>query len=76
MSRARLAIFAIAIGYILNPINCSMVVTAYRVLTNTFGVRCAHMCSMVINFMAATAAVLSLGVSACFLRDRDSLGNP
>lgn len=55
-----LAIVAIAIGYILNPINGSLVMTAYPHLAQTFDVPYAHMSAMVMYFMAATAATQPL----------------
>ncbi|MCK9563396.1 MAG: MFS transporter [Bacteroidales bacterium] len=50
-----LAIVAIAIGYILNPLNGSLAVTAYPQLSAYFDVPYAHMSAMVMYFMAATA---------------------
>ncbi len=50
-----LAIIAIAIGYILNPLNGSLAVTAYPQLSEHFGVPYAQMSAMVMYFMAATA---------------------
>ncbi|GAB3102622.1 MFS transporter [Aestuariicella hydrocarbonica] len=51
-----LAIFAIAIGFVLNPFNGSLVVTAYPHLAETFALPYTHMSAMVMYFMAATAA--------------------
>ncbi|HEY8384578.1 MAG TPA: MFS transporter, partial [Porticoccaceae bacterium] len=50
-----LAIVAIAIGYVLNPLNGSLAVTAYPQLSAYFDVPYAHMSAMVMYFMAATA---------------------
>ncbi len=50
-----LAIVAITIGYILNPLNGSLAVTAYPQLSAHFDVPYAHMSAMVMYFMAATA---------------------
>lgn len=50
-----LAAVAIAIGYILNPLNGSLAVTAYPQLSGYFDVPYAHMSAMVMYFMAATA---------------------
>lgn len=50
-----LAVIAIAIGYILNPLNGSLAVTAYPQLSQYFDVPYAHMSAMVMYFMAATA---------------------
>jgi MFS family permease len=53
--RRALAIIAITIGYILNPLNGSLAVTAYPQLSAHFEVPYAHMSAMVMYFMAATA---------------------
>ncbi len=53
--RRLLAIVAITIGYILNPLNGSLAVTAYPQLSEFFDVPYAHMSAMVMYFMAATA---------------------
>lgn len=50
-----LAIIAITIGYVLNPLNGSLAVTAYPILSEHFGVPYAHLSAMVMYFMAATA---------------------
>lgn len=50
-----LAAIAITIGYILNPLNGSLAVTAYPQLSEYFDVPYAHMSAMVMYFMAATA---------------------
>lgn len=50
-----LAVIAITIGYILNPLNGSLAVTAYPQLSAHFDVPYAHMSAMVMYFMAATA---------------------
>lgn len=50
-----LAIVAITIGYVLNPLNGSLAVTAYPQLSEYFNVPYAHMSAMVMYFMAATA---------------------
>jgi len=50
-----LAIVAIAIGYVLNPLNGSLAITAYPQLSEFFGVPYASMSAMVMYFMAATA---------------------
>jgi len=50
-----LAIIAITIGYVLNPLNGSLAVTAYPQLSEFFGVPYASMSAMVMYFMAATA---------------------
>lgn len=50
-----LAVIAITIGYILNPLNGSLAVTAYPQLSEHFDVPYAHMSAMVMYFMAATA---------------------
>lgn len=50
-----LAIIAIIIGYILNPLNGSLAVTAYPQLSEYFHVPYAHMSAMVMYFMAVTA---------------------
>ncbi len=55
-----LAVIAIAIGYVLNPINSSLVITAYPHLAETFGVPYAWMSAMVMYFMAATGVALPL----------------
>lgn len=49
------AIVAITIGYVLNPLNGSLAVTAYPQLSEFFGVPYASMSAMVMYFMAATA---------------------
>jgi MFS family permease len=53
--RTVLAIIAITIGYVLNPLNGSLAVTAYPQLSEFFGVPYARMSAMVMYFMAATA---------------------
>ncbi len=53
--RTVLAIIAITIGYVLNPLNGSLAVTAYPQLSRFFDVPYAHMSAMVMYFMAATA---------------------
>ncbi len=58
--KAYLALIAIAIGYILNPINGTLVMTAYPHLAQVFEVPYAHMSAMVMFFMAATAAAQPL----------------
>lgn len=58
--KAYLAIFAIAIGFILNPVNGSLVITAYPHMAEVFGVPYAHMSALVMYFMAATAATQPL----------------
>ncbi len=50
-----LAIVAITIGYVLNPLNGSLAVTAYPQLSEHFSVPYAHLSAMVMYFMAATA---------------------
>lgn len=50
-----LAITAIIIGYVLNPLNGSLAVTAYPQLSAVFEVPYAHMSAMVMYFAAATA---------------------
>lgn len=50
-----LAIVAITIGYVLNPLNGSLAVTAYPTLSEHFDVPYAHLSAMVMYFMAATA---------------------
>lgn len=50
-----LAIIAIIIGYILNPLNGSLAVTSYPQLSEYFHVPYAHMSALVMYFMAATA---------------------
>ena len=55
-----LAIIAIAIGYVLNPLNGSLAVTAYPQLSAYFSVPYAHMSAMVMYFMAATAVAQPL----------------
>jgi MFS family permease len=50
-----LAITAITIGYVLNPLNGSLAVTAYPQLSAAFEVPYAHMSAMVMYFAAATA---------------------
>lgn len=50
-----LAIVAITIGYILNPLNGSLAVTSYPQLSAFFHVPYAHLSAMVMYFMAATA---------------------
>lgn len=50
------AIIAITIGYVLNPLNGSLAVTAYPQLSAHFDVPYAHMSAMVMYFMAVTAA--------------------
>ena len=55
-----LAIIAIGIGYILNPLNGSLIVTAFPALSDTFGVPYAHISVMVMYFMAATAVAQPL----------------
>src|SRR5690554_255349 len=50
-----LAIVAIAIGYVLNPLHGSLAVTAYPQLSAYFDVPSATMPPMVMYFMAATA---------------------
>jgi len=50
-----LAIIAIAIGYVLNPLNGSLAITAYPQLSEFFDVPYASMSAMVMYFMAATA---------------------
>lgn len=51
-----LAIIAITIGYVLNPLNGSLAVTSYPILSDHFDVPYAHLSAMVMYFMAATAA--------------------
>ncbi|WP_317929758.1 MFS transporter [Halioxenophilus sp. WMMB6] len=65
-----LAILAIAIGYMLNPVNGSLVVTAYPTMADYFQVPYAHMSTMIMLFMAATAAAqpLSGGLGDIFGR--------
>lgn len=58
--KAYLAVFAIAIGFILNPVNGSLVVTAYPHMADVFDVPYAHMSALVMYFMAATAATQPL----------------
>lgn len=58
--KSHLAIIAIAIGYIINPINGSLVITAYPHMAEVFDVPYAHMSAMVMYFMAATAATQPL----------------
>ncbi len=55
-----LAVIAIAIGYVLNPLNSSLVVTAYPRLAEAFDVPYAYMSAMVMYFMAATAVAQPL----------------
>lgn len=55
-----LALLAIAIGYIINPINGSLVITAYPHMAEVFDVPYAHMSALVMYFMAATAATQPL----------------
>ena len=55
-----LAILAIGIGYILNPLNGSLIVTAFPALSDTFGVPYAHVSALVMYFMAATAVAQPL----------------
>jgi MFS family permease len=50
-----LAVIAITIGYVLNPLNGSLAVTAYPQLSRFFDVPYAQMSAMVMYFMAATA---------------------
>ncbi len=50
-----LAIAAITIGYVLNPLNGSLAVTAYPQLSDFFHAPYARMSAMVMYFMAATA---------------------
>jgi MFS family permease len=58
--KAYLAIFAIAIGFILNPVNGSLLITAYPHMAEVFDVPYAHMSALVMYFMAATAATQPL----------------
>ncbi len=51
-----LAFLAIVIGFVLNPLNGSLAVTAYPQLSAHFDVPYAHMSAMVMYFMAVTAA--------------------
>ena len=51
-----LAMLAITIGYVLNPLNGSLAVTAYPQMSHDFDVPYAHMSAMVMYFMAVTAA--------------------
>lgn len=53
--KSLLAIVAITIGYVLNPLNGSLAVTAYPQLSEFFHVPYASMSAMVMYFMAATA---------------------
>ncbi|WP_317932218.1 MFS transporter [Halioxenophilus sp. WMMB6] len=46
---------AIMIGYVLNPLNGSLAVTSYPILSEHFAVPYAHLSAMVMYFMAATA---------------------
>ena len=55
-----LAIVAITIGYVLNPLNGSLAVTAYPQLSAFFDVPYARMSAMVMYFMAASAVVQPL----------------
>src|ERR1700741_1295295 len=50
-----LAVVAITIGYVLNPLNGSLAVTAYPQLSKYFDVPYAQMSAMVMYFMATTA---------------------
>ncbi|MYM63951.1 MFS transporter [Pseudomaricurvus sp. HS19] len=60
-SRAALpAVIAIAIGYVLNPVNSSLVVTAYPHLATVFDVPYSWLSAMVMYFMAATAVAQPL----------------
>lgn len=54
-ARRLLAVIAITIGYVLNPLNGSLAITAYPQLSEFFHVPYAHMSAMVMYFMAATA---------------------
>lgn len=58
--KSYLAVLAIAIGFILNPVNGSLVITAYPHMAEVFGVPYAHMSALVMYFMAATAATQPL----------------
>ncbi|WP_439133737.1 MFS transporter [Pseudomaricurvus sp.] len=58
--KSHLAIVAIAIGFIINPINGSLVITAYPHMAEVFDVPYAHMSALVMYFMAATAATQPL----------------
>lgn len=53
--RKILAVIAILIGCVLNPLNGSLAITAYPRLSEFFQVPYAHMSAMVMYFMAATA---------------------
>ncbi|MFT3930186.1 MAG: MFS transporter [Spongiibacteraceae bacterium] len=53
--RNTLAVIAILIGCVLNPLNGSLAITAYPRLSDFFHVPYAHMSAMVMYFMAATA---------------------
>lgn len=53
--RKILAVIAIMIGCVLNPLNGSLAITAYPRLSEFFNVPYAHMSAMVMYFMAATA---------------------
>ena len=52
-----LAVAAIIIGYVLNPLNGSLAVTAYPQLSEAFHVPYARMSAMVMYFMAASALI-------------------
>lgn len=54
--RRVLAVIAIMIGCVLNPLNGSLAITAYPRLSEFFQVPYAHMSAMVMYFMAITAA--------------------
>jgi MFS family permease len=55
-----LAVVAIIIGYVLNPLNGSLAVTAYPQLSEFFHVPYARMSAMVMYFMAASALIQPL----------------
>ena len=71
-----LAIAAIAIGYILNPLNGSLVVTAYPQFADVFDVPYSHVSALVMYYLVATAVALPLagGLGDFFGRKNIFLG--